>query len=136
MIVLDNNVLIDWIADRHPFVEQSGAVLELVASGEIEGAISANSLTDIFYVLRKYHTAEKAKDLIWNLMNLLTVVSVDGNDCMKALELPMDDFEDAVVAVCAEKAEADCIVTRDEAFIKALSPVPVVSPAEYLSARK
>ncbi len=45
----------------------------------------------------------------------------------------IDDFEDALVTVCAAKAQADCIVTRDEVFLKAESHVKTVSPAELLS---
>ena len=51
------------------------------------------------------------------------VVAVTHKDCEAALALPIDDFEDALVAVCAEKAGADYIVTRDEGFLGGDCPV-------------
>ncbi|GHU45592.1 hypothetical protein FACS1894120_0690 [Clostridia bacterium] len=53
-------------------------------------------------------------------------------DCKGAFNLPMSDFEDAVVAVCAKRAGADCIVSRDEKFIRADSGVKVIKPEELI----
>jgi predicted nucleic acid-binding protein len=51
---------------------------------------------------------------------------------MKALAMPMNDFEDAIIAVCAQKVNADCIVSRDEKFIKAYTEVAVIKPEQLL----
>jgi predicted nucleic acid-binding protein len=40
----------------------------------------------------------------------------------------MNDFEDALVDVCAKKIGADCVVSRDEAFIKAATEVETIKP--------
>ncbi|MDR3271257.1 MAG: PIN domain-containing protein [Peptococcaceae bacterium] len=45
----------------------------------------------------------------------------------------IDDFEDALVAVCAEKIKADYIVTRDETFLLCQSSVPLIRPEEFLT---
>jgi predicted nucleic acid-binding protein len=45
----------------------------------------------------------------------------------------MDDFEDAIIAVCAKKIGAACIVSRDEAFIRASTDVKVMKPSQFLA---
>jgi len=133
MIILDNNILIDALASRKPFDTDAQKILRAAAQGKCSCCFTVNSATDIYYVLRKTKGVAKAKEAIARLLRLLPVVPVSGNDCMEALNLPIDDFEDALLAVCAAKAEADFIVTRDEDFLKAESPVKAISPSEFLS---
>jgi len=52
-LLIDNNVIIDVFQDRKPFSEHSTRILELIESGILEGYITANSITDIYYVLKR-----------------------------------------------------------------------------------
>ncbi len=67
------------------------------------------------------------------LMHTLSVVSVGEDECFDAMQTGMGDFEDAVVAVCADRVRADFVVTRDEEFARKGCVIPVVSPAEILN---
>jgi predicted nucleic acid-binding protein len=61
------------------------------------------------------------------------VVSVDGDDCQRAIDFPMEDFEDALVIVCAEKANLNYIVTNDKGFLSETDLcVPAISPDDFL----
>ena len=74
-----------------------------------------------------------ARKIIKNLLLSFAVVSVSGEDCQKAIDLPMGDFEDALVVVCAEKAELNYIVTNDKDFLNDTDlSVPAISPANFL----
>jgi predicted nucleic acid-binding protein len=73
-----------------------------------------------------------AKEAIKKLMELLEIISLNDEDCLNALSLPIDDFEDAFVVICGKNAGADFIVTRDEKFLKMEPPVPVLSPDKLL----
>jgi predicted nucleic acid-binding protein len=53
------------------------------------------------------------------------------SDINAALTLPINDFEDAVIAAVAKREKADYIVTRNEEDFKG-SPVPAISPAMFL----
>ena len=130
-IVIDNNIMLDALLERRPFNESAERILAACADTH-EGCISANSLTDIFYILRKSIEPQNAKNAIKKLINLFEIISVNEEDCVNALSLPIDDFEDALVAVCAKKAEADYIVTRDELFLKTNPPVAIISPGNLL----
>jgi predicted nucleic acid-binding protein len=60
-------------------------------------------------------------------------VGVDKQDCQRAIDLPMGDFEDALVLVCAEKAALNYIVTNDKGFLREMNiSVPTISPGDFL----
>ena len=130
-ILIDSNIALDALLSRRPFNEASERILTACA-GSHTGCLSANGLTDIFYVLRKTMDAPSAKAAVKKLMELLETVPVNGEDCLNALSLPIDDFEDALVLVCGNSAGADCIVTRDDEFLRIKSRIPVVSPDALL----
>ncbi len=128
--VIDNSVIIDALMPDAPFEPDAREILRLASAKAFEGFLCANSLTDIFYVLRKKHGAQNAKEMVRNLTYILDIVGIERADCLNALDKPMDDFEDALVAVCADKAAADYIVTRDGRFQKAGK---AISPKAFLS---
>ncbi|MDL2291374.1 PIN domain-containing protein [Desulfovibrio sp. OttesenSCG-928-F20] len=128
--LLDTNVVLDALASRKPFCEQAEKIFMLVAEEKIQGFITANSLTDIYYLIRKGVTEATARDTLRNLLQLFSVVGITENDCVAALDLLITDYEDALLVVCAEKAAIDCIITRDEDFLQ--SAPSAISPAVFL----
>ena len=131
-IAFDTNVLLDAIANRADH-EAAQSLIMAVAEEKVSGVISANSVTDIYYIAKKLVGDESARNAIWNLMTVFDVAPVDGEACATALSVQMSDYEDAVLAVCAEKEEADYIVSRDQGFLKASgSPVAVIAPEVLL----
>jgi predicted nucleic acid-binding protein len=132
-VVIDNNIVIDAFSSNPQFEADALRILRLASEDEINGFICANSLTDIFYVVRKMCGAEYAKEKLKGLMSFTNTIPLTEKDCANALELPMNDFEDAVVAVCAKKINADFIVSRDERFIKANTEVKVIAPGQLLA---
>ena len=68
-----------------------------------------------------------------DLLGLLGIIAVDGSDCLEALELPIDDFEDALIVTCASKAGIGVIITGDIDFLGVSTPMArVVSVADFL----
>ena len=131
-VVVDNNVIIDALKPNPQFETNAQQILRLASVKKIDGFVSANSLTDIFYVLRKAHGADKAKIMVQKLLLILDIIGIDPVDCADALSLPMNDFEDAMIAVCAKKIGADIIVSRDDRFIKSETVVRVATPEQLL----
>ena len=134
-IVIDNNIVLDALLGRRPFNEAAEQIL-LACADTHKGCLSVNSLTDIFYVLRKSIGTSMAKAAVKKLMGLFEIISVNDEDCLNALSLPIDDFEDALVVVCAKKTEVDYIVTRDEKLLQVESPVLLISPEKLLEILK
>jgi predicted nucleic acid-binding protein len=131
--LIDTNVILDDILDRAPHGGNARKISRLVTDGLINSYLTANCLTDIFYIVSKYRNEAIARKTVKNLLLSFAVVSVSGEDCRRAIDLPMGDFEDAVVAVCAEKADLDYIVTNDKGFGDGSDlSVPAISPTDFL----
>ena len=133
-VAFDSNVILDAIANRADY-KLAQELIMAVAEERIAGIITANSITDIYYIARKTLGDEATREAIWNLLTVFDVAGVDGEDCATALSVQMKDFEDAVLAVCAAREGAEFIATRDEGFINAEGcPVVALRPADILEA--
>lgn len=128
-LVLDNNIVIDHIDRREPFYELSRRVCLLGVVGEANTYISVNMLTDIYYLLRKDYGSQGAQDLIENNLSFLQLIGISAEDAQKAFAARWGDFEDCLVARCAEKIKADYIVTRNVKDFRS-SSVEAVTPEE------
>lgn len=128
-LVLDNNIVIDHIDRREPFYELSRLVCLLGVVGEANTYISVNMLTDLYYLLRKDYGSQGAQDLIENNLSFLQLIGISAEDAQKALAARWGDFEDCLVARCAEKIKADYIVTRNVKDFRS-SSVEAVTPEE------
>ncbi len=131
MILIDINVVLDLLQNREPHVRASGQVIERVLSGEVEGALPAHAITTLHYLVAKYQTKAKADDLVSWLLKYFLIAPVNQENLRGALYLGWPDFEDAVVATCAEALQCEVIVTRNiKDFRK--SPVAAMTPTEFL----
>lgn len=130
-IAFDTNVVLDLILERPGHEAALKLALEIAAE-RVTGLISANSITDIYYIARKSIGDEKAREAIADILVLFDVCVVNGDICFAALNTPMRDFEDAVLAVSAAKEGADYIATCNQDFLHAESPVPALAPSELL----
>lgn len=130
--LIDTCVIIDLLQKREPFFEDSHLVMLAAANQRFEGAISANSATDIYYLMHRFlHDNSKARAALGTLFKLLTVLDTTGIDCKMALLSPVADYEDALMVQTAKSSGADCIITRNERdFVN--DAVPVYTPAEFL----
>ena len=130
-LLIDTNIIIDYLADRAPFAAYAEKVIDLCATGEAEGMLTANSATDIYYIIRKVAGRDAALRHMKALFDVLGITDVGRGDILHAMEMDMQDFEDALAAVCAKRASADFIVTRDGKGFKD-APVPSISPTDLL----
>lgn len=132
IVVFDTNIILDAVMDR-PDSEVAQKLIRAVVDDRITGVVTANSITDIHYLVKKYAGEDRARTAVYHVLCVFDTVSVDGDVCMAALNLPMGDYEDAVLAACAVRANATCVVTRDTGFLEDEgSPVQVLTPAEVL----
>lgn len=132
-LVFDTNVILDVLAKREPFFGASLDAIDLIDREGVSGAITANSVTDLFFLYRKLQPDRgKCKEALRGLMAALEVLDTTRALCLLALDSPMSDFEDAVLAESAKLWGADCIVTRNTSDFSA-SPIEAITPDELLS---
>jgi len=134
-VLIDTNVVLDAMLSRSPFAEAAQKLFIMAAEEEINGYVTASSITDIYYLLHRYlHDNERCRQEIFKLIKIFSILDVTGSDCEKALELPMADYEDALIAACARRGKMECIITRN---VKDFgdSPVKAVLPDDFLKNR-
>jgi predicted nucleic acid-binding protein len=131
--MIDTNVALDALLARAPFNEAAEEILLAAAAEEVTVCATASAVMDIYYVIRKgMKDAATAKRALMDLLDLIEIADVTGGDCLKAFDVDIADYEDALFVVCAEKAKADYIVTRDEALCRC-SRIPVLSPPDLVA---
>ena len=129
-VLLDTNVVIDWLTDRMPFADASSdAIAFSVDRGIVY--ITATVITDIFYIIRKSDGIDAAKTAITKILEILKIASVDEVDIRAAKDSLFEDFEDAVQFICAKNLSADYIITRNTADFEH-STIPALSPEDFL----
>ena len=127
-VVFDTNVIIDAVASREPFAKDAQMLLEKAAENAFQGFLTANSLTDIYYVVRRNLSEEEACHILYVLLLSLEIIGVNSNECWRALDLKIGDYEDSLLVICAESVAADLIVSRDTGLLTAKLSIPVYSP--------
>lgn len=131
-IMCDTNIIIDVLLEREPFVEDSYKVLGLCEKHKIEGFVSASSVTDIYYLVRKYtHSTDLAYKAVGKLLEIVKVCSVTNDDILTAFQKRAKDFEDCLVATCAKSIHCDYIATRNKKDFEGFG-ISVLTPAEIL----
>ena len=135
-VLLDTCVIVDALQKREPFCNAAMEIFLACSRGDMQGAVTAKSLTDIYYLVRKsLHDEQAARGVINKLYMLFEVQDTFAEDCQKALKSLMNDYEDAVMAETAKRIEADYIVTRNlKDYL--LSEVKVLSQQELLEKLK
>jgi predicted nucleic acid-binding protein len=128
-VLIDTNVVLDFLQEREPFVEDAARLFERIDAGDIEGFITATTITNIYYIVRKVGGVTVAKDAIGRILSDLHICSVDRAVLEQAVSLNFSDFEDAVQYACAIAYGLDAIVTRDASGF-ASSEIAVMSPRE------
>jgi predicted nucleic acid-binding protein len=126
-VLIDTNVILDILMKRAGFYENSSRVLKLCEIKQDEGYISATTVTDVHYFLRKEIGYEQTREAMQTLLAIIDVAAVTKADIHRAFSYNMPDYEDAVQAACAKRIGAMRIVTRNAKDFKG-SPVIAVTP--------
>jgi predicted nucleic acid-binding protein len=130
-IMIDLNVILDVLQKRHPIYETSAALLAAAEIGDVEGFISAHSVTTLFYLIQKGRSSSEARAVITNLLQFLKIGPVDQTTIEQALNLDYSDFEDAVQMMSAVQCRADYLITRNTKDYQP-SLLPVIQPVDFL----
>lgn len=130
-ILVDTNIILDFYLKRPDFFEDALQIIQLVGTGKVEAFVSATTITDIYYIAHKFSGRIMAKDLLFDLVRIVKVATVDSNTILQALNSNFKDFEDAVQIFTAYKHKIDGIVTRNPNDFKP-SNLFIFSPKQLL----
>ncbi len=131
-VFIDTNILLDVFLERVPFAYPAQRVWSMAERKQMQAAVSTLSVCNIFFILKKLASTEKAYLAIETLVETFKLIEVTPRIISKALAARLNDFEDAVQYFCALQAGAKLILSRDPSgFGK--SRLPVMDCNEYLT---
>lgn len=131
-VLIDTNVIIDVLSQRKPWFEDSKEVITLAFQSRIKAYVTANSITDIVYLLSKTYDKKTSQKITRNLLQALSIISITNTDIDKAFDLDQNDFEDALQAQCAMKTKIPLIITRNQKDFKNIDVI-AISPKDYIA---
>jgi predicted nucleic acid-binding protein len=131
-LLLDINVVLDAIFDREPWADDAAEILAAAVQGRATVLVAGHTITTIHYLVAKVKGRAEAAAVLAHLLRIVRVVPPDQEDLQGALNLGLADYEDAVQAVCALKAGAEYIVSRDGKDFTGAA-VPVATPRHIAS---
>lgn len=135
-ILIDTNVLLDYLLTREPFYEDASSIVSACVDGRIKGCVAAHSVSNMFYILRKDYNVKERREVLLNLCSLLDVEGIDKVKLISGLQNEeFSDFEDCLQMECAKAYGAEFIVTRDADDYKT-SEIKAVLPKDYLEMLK
>ncbi len=131
-IFLDTNIILDLLAERHPFYDSIAKIVTLADRKELLLLTSPISFTTAEYVLSKFESKTSALLKLQKFSILCQVVDANQETIDKSLFSEFRDFEDAVQYFCAIQANSDLFLTRNQKDFKQ-SSIPILTPEEFLS---
>ena len=130
VVFLDTNIIIDHF-DQRELSSEAERIFEFCATEGNRGVVASLSLSHFFYLFRKSMTVQERKDDIRRMVDLFTIGAINKRTIEAALELDMDDLEDAIQAVCAKACRAEILITNNVKDF-AGSPVRPMGSREFV----
>lgn len=131
-VLIDTNVLLDFLMGRKPFFDVADQIIKLCVDRKMEGYMAAHSVLNIYYVLRKSMSDVERREVLKFLCQIVKIEGVDSVKIYSAIDnKEFSDFEDCLQEECALSVSADYIVTRNiKDFTN--SKIPAVLPDDLL----
>ncbi|MGN0708652.1 MAG: type II toxin-antitoxin system VapC family toxin [Anaerovoracaceae bacterium] len=131
-LLIDANILLDVLQARQPHVKDSSMIWKLCETGQAEGYVSALTIADLVYIMRKELDPKGVHDVLSKLRLIFRIADLSEADLRQASEMEWKDFEDAIQCASAERIGADFIITRNVRDFVQSRKVPALTPAEFL----
>ena len=136
VVLIDTNVLLDFLLHRSPYDTDAEKIMEKCADKTIQGYIAFHSVSNIFFILRKFVDEHTRRLMLKQLCKMVTVTAASHEEVEKALDKSdFKDFEDCLQDRCAIGADADFIVTRNCDDYK-LADTQVILPGDFIKLLK
>lgn len=113
-VLVDSNIIIDFLYMRKPFYSDSKKIIQLVEDKVVRGCVTTSILMDLHYIIcHRFSTKNEANKSCEAIIQIFDILNVEDNDIVDALIKNPVDFEDTVVEMCAKRNKCDYIITRN-----------------------
>jgi len=131
-ILLDTNIILDIALERREFFEKAKELLLTLNKLSIPSYVTATTVTDIYYILKKSKGHQLTISFLTNLFDFIDVAGVSKEVIISALNSEITDFEDAVQTESARQNSINIIITRNIADFKK-SKLEIFTPSDFIS---
>lgn len=130
-VLLDTNIVLDVLLERQPFLSESELLWEASEKGLLTAYITASTITDIFYTVRRQADLQKARLAIELCLEAFEICPVDRPVIELALTLSGNDLEDNLILASASTSKLDAVVSRDKQLLSNTF-LPGIAPTDLL----
>lgn len=132
-ILIDADVILDFLFDRKPFSEHASVIFSLCEGNKIKGFVTPVTYSNVYYLLRQTARHEKVIEKLTQLLIITDILAMDRTVVLLALNSGFKDFEDALQHFSAvQDKNIDAIITRNIKDYK-LSEIAVLAPENFLA---
>jgi len=130
-LILDTNIILDIALERREFFEDAKKIMMLISQKDFSPYVTATTITDIYYILKKSKGHQTTIDFLSGLFNFIDIAGVTKDAVLNALTSVMPDFEDAIQAETAKSNDISAIITRNYSDFEH-SGLQVYTPDEFI----
>lgn len=130
-VLLDTNIIVDIALERQPYITNSETVLAFVEQGQIEGYISASTISDLYYLIRKQKGRDLTIEFLRQIVTFCQIATVNQAVITMALTANFRDFEDAIQYSTAVLNQLDAIITRNPQDFPVITP-RILTPEQLI----
>jgi len=135
-LFIDSDVVIDFFTDRAPHANPSSELFELNQKRVVVLYLSAVSINNIYYIVRKFLGHKKTLEVVETLCELIQIIGTTKKELLQALRNDFSGFEDSIQYSSALTINGlDAIITRNTKDYKN-SEIAVMTPLNFLKMRE
>ena len=131
-VLLDTNILIDYLASRRDYIAAS-KIVTMARDGNFCLLVSSLSFATASYIMNAHHKKTNAEivAMFAEFVTMCNVTPVDSLIVDEAIASRFSDFEDAMQYYSAIREGADAIITCNSSDFNA-AEIEVYEPQQFL----
>lgn len=131
-LFIDSDVVIDFFTDREPHANPASELFELGESGAVVLFLSAVSINNIYYIVRRFLGHKKTLEVVETLAEMTEIIGTTKKEILQALKNEFSDYEDSIQYSSALTVKGlDVIITRNIKDYKN-ADISVMAPVDFL----
>src|SRR5690606_38406726 len=135
-LFIDSDVVIDFFTDRDPYANPASELFELNEKGVITLYVSAVSINNIYYIVRRFLGHKKTIEVVESLTEMTEIVGTTKKEIIQALKNDFSDYEDSIqYSTALTIKDLDAIITRNIKDYRN-SSLAVMTPLNFLKMKQ
>ena len=135
-LFVDSDVVIDFFTDREPHANPASELFELNEQGNVKLYLSAISINNIYYIVRRFLGHKKTLEVVEVLTEMTEIIGTTQKEIIQALKNNFSDYEDSIQYSSALTIkDLDAIITRNVKDYRN-SSIAVMTPLNFLKMKE